>query len=86
MHWVWPRPLSSVRSDVRAKKLYIGAMGIGNQPFLPSYEDSNSPEFAHLASLVAKQVRPRGPKASWELSTHAPLQWIAVSIVCFCVS
>uniref|UniRef100_A0A3Q4B5H5 Uncharacterized protein n=1 Tax=Mola mola TaxID=94237 RepID=A0A3Q4B5H5_MOLML len=46
-----------LRSDVRAKKLYIGAMGIGNQPFLPSYEDSNSPEFAQLASLVAKQLK-----------------------------
>uniref|UniRef100_A0A3Q3WE28 Uncharacterized protein n=1 Tax=Mola mola TaxID=94237 RepID=A0A3Q3WE28_MOLML len=45
------------RYDVRAKKLYIGAMGIGNQPFLPSYEDSNSPEFAQLASLVAKQLK-----------------------------
>lgn len=49
-------PLFAVRSDVRVKKLYIGAMGIGDQPFLPDYEDQNSTQFTRLASLVNQQV------------------------------
>lgn len=49
-------PLSAVRSDVRVKKLYIGAMGISNQPFLPDYENQNSTQFTRLASLVNQQV------------------------------
>lgn len=48
--------MSAVRSDVRVKKLYIGAMGISDQPFLPDYEDQNSTEFTQLASLVNQQV------------------------------
>ncbi|CAJ1085632.1 suppressor of tumorigenicity 14 protein homolog isoform X1 [Xyrichtys novacula] len=46
-----------IRSDVRVKKVYIGSMGISNQPFLPSYEDSNSPQFSQLASLVKQQLK-----------------------------
>lgn len=52
------RPLLfSVRADVRVKKVYIGSMGIDDQPFQPSYEDPGSPQFAELASLVSQQVR-----------------------------
>lgn len=46
-----------LRSDVRVKKLYIGSMGISNQPFLMSYEDPKSPEFKNLASLVSRQLK-----------------------------
>ncbi|XP_074538629.1 suppressor of tumorigenicity 14 protein homolog [Halichoeres trimaculatus] len=46
-----------LRSDVRVKKVYIGAMGISNQPFLESYEDPDSPQFGKLASLVKQQLK-----------------------------
>ncbi|XP_054465481.1 suppressor of tumorigenicity 14 protein homolog [Anoplopoma fimbria] len=46
-----------LRSDVRVKKVYIGSMGINNQPFLTDYEDPNSPRFSHLASLVSRQLK-----------------------------
>uniref|UniRef100_UPI0037E8B79A suppressor of tumorigenicity 14 protein homolog n=1 Tax=Semicossyphus pulcher TaxID=241346 RepID=UPI0037E8B79A len=46
-----------LRSDVRVKKVYIGSMGINNQPFLDSYEDPSSPQFSHLASLVRQQLK-----------------------------
>lgn len=48
--------VSSVRSDVRAKRIYIGSMGISDQRFLSSFEDPKSPEFVNLASLVSQQV------------------------------
>lgn len=46
-----------LRSDVRVKKVYIGSMGISNQPFLMSYEDSTSSQFKSLASLVSRQLK-----------------------------
>ncbi|XP_060890426.1 suppressor of tumorigenicity 14 protein homolog isoform X2 [Labrus mixtus] len=46
-----------LRSDVRVKKVYIGSMAISNERFLPSYEDSSSPQFVHLASLVRQQLK-----------------------------
>lgn len=56
---------SSVRSDVRVKKLYNGAMGISNKPFLKSYQDPGSSQFNQLASLVSQQVRPAPPGLVW---------------------
>ncbi|XP_068601364.1 suppressor of tumorigenicity 14 protein homolog [Brachionichthys hirsutus] len=46
-----------LRSDVRVKKVYIGAMGIRDERFLQSHEDPNSLEFKHLASLVRRQLK-----------------------------
>ncbi|XP_075882860.1 suppressor of tumorigenicity 14 protein homolog isoform X2 [Nelusetta ayraudi] len=46
-----------LRSDVRVRKLYIGAMGISDQPFLPDYEDQDSSQFRRLASLVDRQLK-----------------------------
>ncbi|XP_034392313.1 suppression of tumorigenicity 14b [Cyclopterus lumpus] len=46
-----------LRRDVRVKKVYIGSMGINNQPFLLDYEDPGSPQFTHLASLVSRQLK-----------------------------
>uniref|UniRef100_A0A8D3BSP9 Suppressor of tumorigenicity 14 protein-like n=1 Tax=Scophthalmus maximus TaxID=52904 RepID=A0A8D3BSP9_SCOMX len=46
-----------LRSDVRVKRVYIGAMGISQQRFLPAYEDPSSPQFTDLATLVSHQVR-----------------------------
>ncbi|KAM9350770.1 suppressor of tumorigenicity 14 protein homolog [Symphorus nematophorus] len=46
-----------LRSDVRVQKLYIGSMGISNQPFLSAYEDPSSPQFKNLASLVSQQLK-----------------------------
>ncbi|XP_027131471.1 suppressor of tumorigenicity 14 protein [Larimichthys crocea] len=47
----------NLRADVRVKKVYIGSMGIDDQPFQPSYEDPGSPQFAELASLVSQQLK-----------------------------
>uniref|UniRef100_H3CA45 ST14 transmembrane serine protease matriptase b n=1 Tax=Tetraodon nigroviridis TaxID=99883 RepID=H3CA45_TETNG len=43
-------------SDVRVERLYIGAMGLRDQPFLKSYEEPSSPQFDQLASLVCQQL------------------------------
>ncbi|XP_011620138.2 suppressor of tumorigenicity 14 protein homolog [Takifugu rubripes] len=47
----------NLRRDVRVKKLYIGAMGISNKPFLEAYEDPDSPQFGHLAAQVSQQLK-----------------------------
>ncbi|MEQ2186591.1 hypothetical protein GOODEAATRI_030193, partial [Goodea atripinnis] len=49
--------VSSVRSDVRVKKVYVGSMGIGNKPFVAEYEDPSSSLFRSLADLVNKQLK-----------------------------
>uniref|UniRef100_A0A8D3CBY1 Suppressor of tumorigenicity 14 protein-like n=1 Tax=Scophthalmus maximus TaxID=52904 RepID=A0A8D3CBY1_SCOMX len=46
-----------LRSDVRVKRVYIGAMGISQQRFLPAYEDPSSPQFTDLATLVSHQLK-----------------------------
>uniref|UniRef100_A0A3Q1GSD3 ST14 transmembrane serine protease matriptase b n=1 Tax=Acanthochromis polyacanthus TaxID=80966 RepID=A0A3Q1GSD3_9TELE len=38
-----------LRNDVRVKRVYIGAMEISSQPFLPAHEDPSSNQFSHLA-------------------------------------
>uniref|UniRef100_A0A3Q3K8R3 Suppression of tumorigenicity 14b n=1 Tax=Monopterus albus TaxID=43700 RepID=A0A3Q3K8R3_MONAL len=67
-----------LRSDVRMTRVYIGSMGINNQPFLPEYEDPSSPQFTHLAALVSQQVRPHTvPEhhgSSPHLLTHGRLE------------
>uniref|UniRef100_A0A7N6BG35 Suppression of tumorigenicity 14b n=1 Tax=Anabas testudineus TaxID=64144 RepID=A0A7N6BG35_ANATE len=46
-----------LRSDLRVKRLYVGAMGIDNLRFQPAFEDPSSPQFTNLAFLVGQQVR-----------------------------
>ncbi|XP_062283383.1 suppressor of tumorigenicity 14 protein homolog [Scomber scombrus] len=46
-----------LRRDVRVKRIYIGSMGISNQPFTAAYEDPASQQFTKLASLVKKQLK-----------------------------
>ncbi|XP_019963786.2 suppressor of tumorigenicity 14 protein homolog [Paralichthys olivaceus] len=46
-----------LRSDVRVKRVYIGSMGIGDQRFLPAYEDPSSPQFSSMATLVSRQLK-----------------------------
>ncbi|XP_033943610.1 suppressor of tumorigenicity 14 protein homolog [Pseudochaenichthys georgianus] len=46
-----------LRRDVRVQKVFIGSMGIDNQPFVAEYEDPENPKFTHLASLVRKQLK-----------------------------
>ncbi|XP_072551752.1 ST14 transmembrane serine protease matriptase a [Salminus brasiliensis] len=45
------------RKDEKIMKMYSGSMRITNQPFLDTYEDSNSTEFKALAKQVAAQLR-----------------------------
>lgn len=46
-----------LRRDVRMRRLYIGSMGISNQPFSAALEDLNSPEFQTLSSRVKQQLK-----------------------------
>ncbi|XP_022068557.2 suppressor of tumorigenicity 14 protein homolog [Acanthochromis polyacanthus] len=46
-----------LRNDVRVKRVYIGAMEISSQPFLPAHEDPSSNQFSHLAALVRQQLK-----------------------------
>ena len=64
----------SGHKDVQVTKLYVGAMGISNRPFLKPYEEPSSPQFDQLASLVCEQVRAAPPAArSLEASLSSPL-------------
>ncbi|TKS76486.1 Suppressor of tumorigenicity 14 protein [Collichthys lucidus] len=56
-----------LRTDVRVKKVYIGSMGIEDQPFQADYEDPGSPQFAELASLVSQQVSAENCRSSSRL-------------------
>ncbi|KAK2850911.1 hypothetical protein Q5P01_007187 [Channa striata] len=46
-----------LRSDLKVKRVYIGAMGINNLHFQPAFEDPSSSQFANLALLVSQQLQ-----------------------------
>ncbi|KAF7210448.1 suppressor of tumorigenicity 14 protein homolog [Nothobranchius furzeri] len=46
-----------LRSSVRIKRVYIGAMGISDRRFDPDYENPNSQKFKELAALVGQQLK-----------------------------
>ncbi|KAK2898169.1 ST14 transmembrane serine protease matriptase b isoform X1 [Channa argus] len=45
-----------LRSDLKVKRVYIGAMGINNLHFQPAFEDPSSSQFANLALMVSQQL------------------------------
>ncbi|KAM4563762.1 suppressor of tumorigenicity 14 protein homolog [Odontesthes bonariensis] len=47
----------NLRHDVRLKRVYIGSMGISNEPFKAEHEDPSSQQFRKLADLVKQQLK-----------------------------
>ncbi|XP_051910437.1 suppressor of tumorigenicity 14 protein homolog [Hippocampus zosterae] len=43
--------------DGAPKRIYVGSMSIGNQSFLPAYEDPGSEPFVKMATLVSQQLK-----------------------------